>query len=61
MAWVRHHMERQMLEHIVLDYHTVHRRDGRANNRQAVRAREGGLKKQKKTGKKRWGQMTEGK
>lgn len=37
MAWVRHHMERQMLQHIVLDYRAVHRRNGRqAGNRQAV-------------------------
>lgn len=35
--WVRHHMEKQMLEHIVLDYRTVHRRDGRTDNRQADR------------------------
>lgn len=42
MARVRHHMERQMLEHIVLDYSTVHRRDGRTNNRQAEGGRKGG-------------------
>lgn len=41
MVWVRHHMERQMLEHIVLDYSTVHRRDGWTNNRQG--GREGGM------------------
>ncbi len=53
--WFRRHMERQMLEHIVLDYRTVHRRDGRTNNGRAVRGREG------KEGKKSQEQMIEGK
>lgn len=43
MVWVRHHMERQMLEHIVLDYSTVHRRDGWTNNRQGGRGEGRGL------------------
>lgn len=50
-----------MLEHIVLDYRTVHRRDGRTNNRQAVRERREGGREGRKKGKRRLGQMTEGK
>lgn len=59
MAWVRHHMERQMLEHIVLDYSTVHRRDGWTNNRQAEGGGEGG-RRRKGVGGGGGGLLTEG-
>lgn len=56
MAWVRHHMDKQMLEHIVLDYHTAHQRDGQTNSGQAGRRRE-----RKREKKERQEQMREGK